>query len=116
MAAERSEPIRLCWCGCGQEVGPGKYFVPAHDRWAEAFVIRQRYGNIAAFLEHHGYGPGGKSARTEASTAEESLPSSARLTEEDEDRLDAAEAERRLADHDEVPIPYEEARQKIGLA
>jgi hypothetical protein len=116
MAVERSNPSGLCWCGCGQEVGPGKYFVQAHDRWAGAFVIRQRYGNIAAFLEHHGYGPGGKSARAEARTAQENLPSSARSSEEDEDRLDIAEAERRLADPNDVPIPYEEARRTMGLA
>ncbi len=32
-----------------------------------------------------------------------------------EDRLDVEEAERRLADPNEVPIPYEQARKELGL-
>jgi hypothetical protein len=104
-----------CWCGCGASVAPGKFFVQNHDRWAEAYVIRRRYGSIAAFLDHHGYGPEGQSARDEADRDVEEIPSSDRMTEEEEDRLDIAEAERRLADPDEVPIPYEQARKTLGL-
>jgi len=37
------------------------------------------------------------------------------MTEEEEDRIDIAEAERRLADLDEVPISYEQARKTLGL-
>ena len=33
-----------------------------------------------------------------------------------EDRLDAEEAKRRLADPNEVPIPYEQVRKELGLA
>ncbi len=38
------------------------------------------------------------------------------LLEELEDRLDAEEAKRRLADPHEVPISYEQVRQELGLA
>ena len=43
-----------------------------------------------------------------------------RLLEQEEkekelDRLDVEEAERRLADPTEIPIPYEEARRQLGL-
>jgi len=38
------------------------------------------------------------------------------LLEELEDRLDVEEAERRLADPNEVPIPYEQVRKELGLA
>ena len=38
------------------------------------------------------------------------------LLEELEDRLDVEEAERRLADPHEVPIPYEQVRKELGLA
>ena len=38
------------------------------------------------------------------------------LLEELEDRLDVEEAERRLADPNEVPIPYEQVQKELGLA
>ena len=38
------------------------------------------------------------------------------LLEELEDRLDVEEAERRLADPNEVPIPYEQVRKELRLA
>ena len=37
------------------------------------------------------------------------------LLEELQDRRDAREAKRRLADPREVPIPYEQARKELGL-
>ena len=37
------------------------------------------------------------------------------LLEEAQDRQDAAEAMRRLADPSEVPMPYEKARKELGL-
>ncbi|OFV99559.1 MAG: hypothetical protein A3H28_15740 [Acidobacteria bacterium RIFCSPLOWO2_02_FULL_61_28] len=37
------------------------------------------------------------------------------LLEELQDRRDAREAKRRLADPAEVPIPYEQARKELGL-
>jgi hypothetical protein len=51
------KPTGRCFCGCGSETPRGKFFVQTHDRTAEAAVIRERYGNIAAFVAHHGYGP-----------------------------------------------------------
>ncbi len=39
-----------------------------------------------------------------------------RLLEELEDAEDAAEVARRLADPNEVPVPYDEARLRLGLA
>jgi prevent-host-death family protein len=37
------------------------------------------------------------------------------LLEELEDRLDIEDAERRLADPNDTPIPYEQARKELGL-
>ncbi len=53
-----------CWCGCG-EVTDGGTFLPGHDRRAESAVIKVEYGSIKRFLEHHGYGPGGKNPQEE---------------------------------------------------
>ena len=39
-----------------------------------------------------------------------------KLLEELEDLEDAAEARRRLADPTETPVPYDEARTRLGLA
>ena len=52
------QPTGECFCGCGSATPPGKFFVASHDRRAEAAVIRERYGSIAAFVAHHGFGPG----------------------------------------------------------
>ena len=38
-----------------------------------------------------------------------------RLLEELDDRLDVAEARKRLANPSEVPIPYERIRKELGL-
>jgi hypothetical protein len=38
------------------------------------------------------------------------------LLEGREDRLDAEEAERRVADPNEIPIPYDQVRKELGLA
>jgi hypothetical protein len=38
-----------------------------------------------------------------------------RLLEELDDRLDVAEARKRLADPNQVPIPYERIRKELGL-
>jgi hypothetical protein len=46
-----SEPNGTCYCGCGGTPKPGKFFVITHDRKAEARVIRERFGNIATFVE-----------------------------------------------------------------
>lgn len=116
MTALKPQADGLCWCGCGGEVKPGKFFVQTHDRWAESYVIRRRYGNIAAFLQHHGYGPDGKNARREADRVLETDSVPGQVTREEEDAADVTEAERRLSDPGEVPIPYEQARQSLGLS
>lgn len=38
-----------------------------------------------------------------------------RRMEEEEEKLDLAEAERRLDDPTQIPIPYETARKELGL-
>jgi hypothetical protein len=55
-------PTGDCWCGCGAETRPGAFFVPSHDRVAEAAVIRAHYGSIPEFLVAHGGGPPSKDA------------------------------------------------------
>ncbi len=57
MASPELTPNGRCYCGCGGETPPGRFFVPTHDRIAEAAVLRERYGSIAAFVVHHGYAP-----------------------------------------------------------
>jgi len=56
-------PTGTCWCGCGEATKPGSFFVVTHDRVAESAVIRMKYGNIAKFLQHHGFGPDGENLR-----------------------------------------------------
>lgn len=58
-----STPTGTCWCGCGAATGKGSFFIPGHDRVAESGVIILKYGGVPEFLEHHGFGPGGKSIR-----------------------------------------------------
>ena len=36
---------------------PGRFFLPFHDRKAEAALVKVEYGNIANMLAAHGYGP-----------------------------------------------------------
>ena len=60
---KRLMPTGECWCGCGAETKRvGSFFVPSHDRRAEAAVMKLEYGDIPRFLVEHGYGPGGKNA------------------------------------------------------
>jgi hypothetical protein len=53
-----AKPNGVCWCGCGKPTGKGSYFVSGHDRKAESAVMQLRYGSVAEFLAHHGFGPG----------------------------------------------------------
>ena len=62
---KRIIPTGDCWCGCGAEVSRGSFFLPGHDKKAEAAVIRIEYGGIPEFLVHHGYGPEGKNPAEE---------------------------------------------------
>lgn len=52
------QPTGLCFCGCGQVVAPGAFFVQGHDKIAESAVIMEEYGGVVEFLDKHGYGPG----------------------------------------------------------
>lgn len=56
------EPTGECWCGCGSGAAPGSFFLPNHERAAEAAVVRVLYGDIPNFLAENGFGPGGRSA------------------------------------------------------
>ncbi|MFH8574315.1 hypothetical protein [Streptomyces sp. NPDC017993] len=51
-------PTGNCWCGCGKEVGLGKFFAAGHDKAAESALIALKYGgSVPEFLHAHGYGP-----------------------------------------------------------
>ena len=58
-------PTGECWCGCEKETGIGSFFLPGHDKLAEAAVIRIKYGGVPEFLKEHGFGPGERNARRE---------------------------------------------------
>jgi len=55
-------PTGRCFCGCGGRVPPGRFFVPSHDRRAEAEIIRERYGSIAGFVAAHLHEPASASS------------------------------------------------------
>lgn len=63
MDEERLLPTGECWCGCGDQTRIGSFFLPGHDRAAEAAVVKTKYGGVPAFLKAHGFGPGGVNAR-----------------------------------------------------
>lgn len=56
----RLVPTGVCWCGCAAEVRLGSFFAKGHDRVALMRVVVGEYGSTAAFLEAHGYAPGGR--------------------------------------------------------
>ncbi len=56
------EPNGECWCGCSSGTKPGAFFLPGHERAAEAAVVTLIYGGIPNFLREHGFGPGQRSA------------------------------------------------------
>jgi len=66
MALGPLTPTGECWCGCGKAVGQGSFFSPGHDKWAEGYVTKTRYGSVAGYLDAHGYGPNFRNARKEA--------------------------------------------------
>ena len=63
MIRRKLGPTGKCWCGCGETTGTDRFFRPGHDRKAETRVIKQEYGGIPEFLEAHGYGPDGRTAK-----------------------------------------------------
>ena len=56
-------PNGFCWCGCKAEAALGKFFLPGHDKFAEAAVIQMTHGSIPEFLVANGFGPDGKNLR-----------------------------------------------------
>jgi hypothetical protein len=61
-------PLRLiptgeCWRGCGGETERGSFFLPGHDKVAEAVILLIEYGEVLEFLARRGYAPGGKNPR-----------------------------------------------------
>ena len=44
------QPTGECWCGCGGGTKPKRFFLPNHDRVAEAAVMKVVYGGIPQFL------------------------------------------------------------------
>jgi hypothetical protein len=53
-------PNGRCWCGCGESTERTVFFVPGHDKRAEARVVKEVYGSVPDFLTAHGYGPEGR--------------------------------------------------------
>lgn len=51
-------PNGFCHCGCGTEIGIGRFFAQGHDKTAEAaFLAVHHQGTVAQMLADHGYGP-----------------------------------------------------------
>ncbi len=65
MAGEGLRLTGYCYCSCGNEVGSRSLFSQGHDRKAESFLIKKKYGGVAQFLIAEGYGPGGKNLHEE---------------------------------------------------
>lgn len=58
------EPTGQCYCGCKSAVGATSYFLPGHDKKAEAMLTKLQHGPdnaVARRLARSGFGPGGKS-------------------------------------------------------
>ena len=57
--SERLIPNGFCWCGCGREIGLGRFFAQGHDKVAEAALMAVRYeASVPRLLAEHGFGPG----------------------------------------------------------
>lgn len=52
-----AHPRGRCFCGCGDQTAPTKFFANTHDHPALSAVVREVYGDTATFLLMHGYGP-----------------------------------------------------------
>lgn len=64
-SSKRRLPTGECWYGSGAETLIGSFFLPGHDKAAEAAVISVEYGGAPRFLVQHGYGPEGKNPKQE---------------------------------------------------
>lgn len=56
----RVYPTGKCWCGCGEATERTSFFIPGHDKRAEAKVVKEVYGSVVELLVAHGYGPEGR--------------------------------------------------------
>jgi hypothetical protein len=65
-AISELQPNGECWCGCGGLTTSARaFFIPSHDRIAEAALIKLEYGSIVNMLAKHGFGPGGRNLSDE---------------------------------------------------
>lgn len=62
--ANRLLPTGECWCGCARQVPVGSFFAQGHDKVAESAVILTTWGGVPEFMVAHGFGPGGRNAKT----------------------------------------------------
>jgi hypothetical protein len=65
MNSKEPLPTGECWCGCGEAVSRGAFFVSGHDKRAESAIVKVVYGNVPKLLLEHGFGPGGRNAAQE---------------------------------------------------
>lgn len=55
---ETARPAGRCYCGCGKDVGYGRFFAAGHDKVAEAaFLAIHHDASVAQMLHAHGYRP-----------------------------------------------------------
>lgn len=56
--SDTAQPTGYCYCGCGKEIGYGRYFAAGHDKTAEAaFLAIHHQASVAQMLHAHGYRP-----------------------------------------------------------
>ncbi|WP_046249573.1 hypothetical protein [Streptomyces sp. MBT28] len=64
---DTAQPTGRCYCGCGKEIGYGRYFAAGHDKTAEAaFLAIHHQASVAQMLHAHGYGPDDEHSVTKA--------------------------------------------------
>lgn len=64
---ERLIPTGICWCGCGKEIGLGKFFAQGHDKISEAaYMAVHHEASVARLLADTGYGPDANESIREA--------------------------------------------------
>ncbi|MGW1154423.1 hypothetical protein [Streptomyces sp. JS01] len=60
-------PTGFCWCGCGKEIGLGKFFAQGHDKIAEAaYMAVHHEASVARLLSDAGFAPGNRETIREA--------------------------------------------------
>lgn len=67
MTKPRLLPTGFCWCGCGKEIGLGKFFAQGHDKIAEAaYMAVHHEASVARLLADTDFAPGGRETIREA--------------------------------------------------